>query len=89
MSSWEDLEIEQRGDSPLSREVGDESCKGRRQHDPSDPESTPSDDDQTVVERGGRVRDAAAGEVSDDSNSQRSRDSRSPHIVNFSQFQPS
>ena len=78
MSSWEDLGIGQRGDSPLSREVGDERREGRRHSDPSDSEATPSDNENTVVERGGRVRDAAAGEVSDDSNSQRSRDSRSP-----------
>ena len=79
MSSWEDLTIEQRGGSPLSREVGDEGRAGCRHSDPSDSEATPNDDDQnTVVERG-RVRDAAAGHVSDDSSHQRSRDVQSPH----------
>ena len=79
MTSWEELRVEQRGDSPLRREVGDEGRLGRRRYDPSDPEATPSDNENMVVERGARVRDAAAGQVGDDGSHQRSPGLQSPH----------
>ena len=81
---------EQRGGSPSSREMDDERREGRRQHAPSDSEATPSDDeDQTIVERGGGIRDAAAGEVDDDGELRRSRDPPDPHSPPMSQRQRS
>jgi len=66
---------EQRGGSPFGREMDDGSRTGREPH-PSDPEATSSDDEQMIVERGGRIRDAAAGEVDE---LRRSRDPPNPH----------
>jgi len=79
MSGRSLVTLEQRGGSPFSREMDAERRQGRRQHGPSDPETTPSDDkDETIVE-GGRIRDAAAGAVGDDDQHQRSRDLHTPH----------
>ena len=64
MSDRSVVTSEQRGGSPFGREMDAERRTGRRQHGPFDPEATPSDDDQTIVERGRRIRDAAAGERS-------------------------
>ena len=89
MSDRSATTTEQRGGLPLSREVGSEGRIGRRQHGPSDPEATPSDDeDQTIVE-GGRIRDAAAGAVGDDDQHQRSRDLHTPHSPPVTQRQQS
>ena len=69
--------LEQRGGSPLSREVGCESRTGRRRHGPSDPRTTPSDsDDRGSVGCGGRVRDTAAGGIG---NGDTQRQSTDPH----------
>ena len=74
MSDQSLVTSEQRGGSPFSREMDAERRTGRRQHGPSGPEATPSDDeDQTIVERGDRIRDAAAGGVDDDDQHQRQR----------------
>ena len=69
---------EQRGGSPFGREMDDGSRTGREPH-PSDPEATSSDDEPMIVERGGRIRDAAADEVVDDGELRRSRDLIVPH----------
>jgi len=79
MSDGEDLTIERRGDSPLRREVGAEGRAGCRHHAPSDPEATPSDDDDVIVGRGERVRDAVTDEAGDDYTRPRYRDLHSPH----------
>ena len=77
---------EQRGGLPLSREVGSEGRKGRRQFDPSDPEATSSNDDYAVVE-GGRIRDAVVGEI--DGELRRYRDLHTPHSPPVTQRQQS
>jgi hypothetical protein len=81
--------VEQQGDSPLRREVDDEGRAGRRNSDPSDSEATPSDDENGTVEHGDRVRDAAAGQISDDGSQQRSRGQQSPHPSPASRSQQS
>ena len=64
---------EQRGGLPLNREVDEEEGRiGRRQFRPSDPETTPSDDDDNSIVDGGRSRDAAADVSDDDYNQRRS-----------------
>ena len=89
MSDRSVVTLKRRGGSPFSREMDAERRAGRRQHGPSDPEATPSDDeDQTFVE-GGRIRDAAAGEVHDDDSHRRSRDLHSPHSPPVTQRQRS
>jgi hypothetical protein len=60
MSDWEDM----RRLATLSR-GGRREFKGRRLHNPSDPEATPSDIENMVVEHGARVGDAVAGHISD------------------------
>ena len=82
--------LKQRGGSPFGREMDDERREGRRQHAPSDPEATSSDDeDGSIVEHGGGIRDAAAGEVDVDDELRRSRDSPNPHSPLVAQRQRS
>ena len=69
---------EQRGGLPLNREVDEEEGRiGRRKFRPSDPETTPSDDDNSIVD-GGRFRDAAADVSDDDYNQRRSLGQQGP-----------
>ena len=79
---------EQRGGSPSSREMDDERREGRRQHAQSDSEAAPSDDEDQMG-RGGRIRDAAAGEVNDDGELRCSRDPPDPHSPPATQWQRS
>lgn len=71
--------LEQRGGSPLRREVDAGGRTGRGTDCPSDPSTTPSDgEDQELVDRGGRGRDTAAGSINDGNTAGRSSDRQRP-----------